>query len=300
LVIENAPALASVDQPRAKYRAASAGYFQAMGIPLIRGRYFDQTDGEKTPGVAIINETMARRFWPGQDPLGKRIQAGFDESQWCTIVGIIGDVKHRGLDAEINPEMYYFYLQVPPLMINFVEGTMWIVLRTNSEPASLTAAVRHEVRDLDKDLPVFNVKTMDEVLRVSVAQPRFRTLLLGIFAAVAIVLAATGLYGVIAYSVNQRINELGVRVALGAQKSDVLKMIVGQGAQLAGTGILIGLVIAFGLMRILSKLLFGVEATDPMTFLGTAVLILLVALGASYIPALKATRVDPVIALRYE
>lgn len=299
-VIENAPVLASAEQPRAKYRAASAGYFAAMGIPLVRGRYFDHTDGEKTPGVVIVNDTMSRRFWPNADPVGKRMKAGFDDSQWCTIVGIVGDVKHRGLDADINPEMYYHYLQVPASLMNFVEGTMTIVLRTNADPASLTSAARNEVRNLDKDQPVFNVKTMDEMLHDSVSQPRFRTLLLGIFAGVAMVLAATGLYGVIAYSVNQRINELGVRVALGAQKSDVLKLIVGQGARLAGTGILIGLLLALGLMRIVSKLLFGVDATDPLTYAGTAVLILVVALGASYIPALKAMKVDPVIALRYE
>ena len=299
-VIEHGPVLSSVEQPRAKYRAAGADYFAAMGIPLIRGRYFNRTDGEKTQDVVIINETMARRFWPREDPIGKRIQAGFEESRWCTIVGIVGDVKHRGLDAETNAEMYYHYLQVPPSLMNFVEGTMTIVLRTDSEPASMTAAVRNEVRNLDPDQPVFNVRTMEDMLHSSVTQPRFRTLLLGIFAAVAMVLAATGLYGVIAYSVNQRINELGVRVALGAQKSDVLKLIVGQGAQLSGLGILIGLSLAFGLMRIIAGMLFGVNATDPLTFIATSVLILVVALAASYIPALKAIKLDPLIALRSE
>ncbi len=299
-VIENAPSLPSAEQPRAKYRAASADYFAAMGIPLIRGRYFNQTDGEKTPGVVVINETMARRSWPNADPIGKRMKAGFDDSQWCTVVGIVGDVKHRGLDAEINPEMYYHYLQVPAPLMNFVEGTMTIVLRTNAEPASMTASVRNEVRNMDADQPIFNVKTMEDMLHDSVAQPRFRTLLFAVFAGLAVVLAATGLYGVIAYSVNQRINELGVRVALGATKGDVLKLIVGQGAQLAGIGVVIGLILAFAVMRIISKLLFGVDATDPVTFGGTAALILVVALAASYIPAIKAMKVDPVIALRYE
>ena len=299
-VIENAPVLSSADQPRAKYRAVSADYFAAMGIPLIRGRYFNRTDGEKTPGVVIINETMARRFWPNADPVGKRMMAGFDGSQWCTIVGVIGDVKHRGLDAEINPEMYYHYLQVPVALMNFVEGTMTVVLRTNADPASMTASVRNEVRSLDRDQPVFNVKTMEDMLHDSISQPRFRTLLLGIFAGLAMVLVATGLYGVIAYSVNQRINELGVRVALGARKSDVLRLIVGHGAQLAGIGIVVGLIAAAGLVRIMSKLLFGVDAMDPITFVGTATLILVVALAASYVPALKAMKVDPVVALRCE
>ena len=177
---------------------------------------------------------------------------------------------------------------------------MTIVLRTNAEPAAMVASVRNEVRNMDRDQPIFNVKTMEDMLHDSVAQPRFRTLLFAIFAGLAVVLAATGLYGVIAYSVNQRINELGVRMALGARKSDVLKLIVGQGAQLAGIGIVIGLILAFAVMRVISKLLFGVEATDPATFAGTSALILVVALAASYIPALKAMKVDPVIALRCE
>jgi putative ABC transport system permease protein len=298
--VENRPVQASADQARAKYRAASADYFKAMGIPLMKGRYFERTDGEKTAGVVLINNTMARRFWPNEDPIGKRIKAGFDDSQWCTIAGIIGDVKHTGLDADVNAEMYYQYLQVPPALMSFVEGTMTLVLRTNADPASMTASARNEVRKLDGDLAVFNVKTMDDLVAGSLAQPRFRTMVLGTFAGVALVLAAIGLYGVIAYSVTQRTNETGVRMALGAQKSDILKLIVGQGIQLAGIGIGLGLAIALGLMRVMSKLLFGVNATDPVTFIVTAALIFLVALAASTIPALKAIKVDPVVALRCE
>ncbi len=299
-IVENRPVEASAEQPRAKYRAVSAGYFEALGIPLIRGRYFDRTDGQKTPGVALINDTLARRFWPNEDPLGKRIQAGFDDSIWCTIVGIVADVKQAGLDAVANGETYYHYLQVPPPLMGFVEGTMTVVLRTNSDPASMVASARGEVQNMDPDLAVFNVKTMEALVDGSLAQPRFRTTLLGTFASVALMLAAIGLYGVIAYSVAQRINELGVRMALGAQKSDVLKMVMGQGALLAAAGIGIGLVVAFGVMRVISKLLFGVNATDPLTFVATAALILVMALAASAIPALKAIKVDPVVALRYE
>jgi putative ABC transport system permease protein len=298
--VENRPVEASANQPRAKYRAASADYFKAMGIPLVRGRYFDRTDGEKTPGIVLINNTMARRFWPNEDPIGKRMKAGFDNSQWCTISGIVGDVKHTGLDADINAEMYYQYLQVPPALMSFVEGTMTLVLRTNADPASMTASARNEVRKLDGDLAVFNVKTMDDLVAGSLSQPRFRTMLLGTFAAVALMLAAIGLYGVIAYSVTQRTNETGIRMALGAQKADILRLIVGQGMQLAGIGIGLGLAIALGLMRVMSKLLFGVTATDPLTFLATAALIFVVALAASTIPALKAIKVDPVVALRCE
>jgi len=299
-VIENRPVESSAEQSRAKYRAASAEYFAALGIPLVRGRYFDRTDGEKTPGVVIINNTMARRFWPGEDPVGKRMKAGFDGSQWCTIVGIVGDVKHTGLDAETNAEMYYHYRQIPPELMGFVEGTMTLVLRTQAEPNSMVAAVRGEVQKLDADLAVFNVKSMQDLVGGSLEQPRFRTLLLGVFAGVALVLAATGLYGVIAYAVAQRTNELGVRMALGAQKSDVLKLVVGQGAQLAAMGIGIGLVVALPLMRVISRLLFGVNAADPVTFGATALVILLVTVVASYFPALRAIKVDPVVALRCE
>jgi putative ABC transport system permease protein len=299
-VVENRPVESAAEQSRAKYRAASADYFAALGIPLLRGRYFDGTDGEKTPAVVIINNTMARRFWPGEDPIGKRMKAGFDGSQWCAIVGIVGDVKHTGLDAATNAEMYYHYLQIPPELMGFVEGTMTLVLRTQAEPNSMVGAVRGEVQKLDPDLAVFNVKTMQDLVGGSLAQPRFRTLLLGVFACMALILAATGLYGVIAYAVTQRTNELGVRMALGAQKSDVLKMVVGEGAQLAAVGIGIGLVVAFPLMRIISRLLFGVNAADPLTFAATSSLILLVALAASYLPALKAIKVDPLVALRHE
>ena len=299
-VVENRPVESSAEQSRAKYRAASADYFAALGIPLVRGRYFDRTDGEKTPCVVVINNTMAGRFWPDQDPIGKRMKAGFDGSQWCTIAGIAGDVKHTGLDSATNAEMYYHYLQIPPELMGFVEGTMTIVLRTRAEPNSLVAAVRAEVQKLDPDLAVFNVKTMQDLVGSSLAQPRFRTLLLGVFASVALILAATGLYGVIAYAVTQRTNELGVRMALGAQKSDVLKMVVGEGTQLAAIGIGIGLVLAFPLMRVIARLLFGVNAADPLTFAATSSVILVVALAASYLPALRAIKVDPLVALRQE
>ena len=299
-VVENRPVESAAEQSRAKYRAASADYFAALGIPLVRGRFFDRTDGERTPGVVIINNTMARRFWPNEDPIGKRMKAGFDGSQWCTVVGIVGDVKHTGLDAATNAEMYYHYLQIPSELMGFVEGTMTLVLRTQSEPNSMVAAARGEVQKLDPDLAVFNVKTMQDLVGGSLAGARFRTLLLGVFAGIALILAATGLYGVIAYAVTQRTNELGVRMALGAQKSDVLKMVVGEGAQLAAIGIGVGLVVAFPLMRIISRLLFGVNASDPLTFAATSSLILLVALTASYLPALKAIKVDPLAALRHE
>ena len=298
--IENRPVQASADQPRAQFRAVSADYFDALGIPLIRGRHFDRTDGEHTPGVVLVNETLVRTFFAGGDALGKRIKSGLDDSVWYTIVGIVRDVKQSGLDAQDKPETYYHYLQVPPAEMNDVEGTMTAVLRTSAEPASLAAAARGEVQKMDTSLAVFNVHTMESLLDSSLAQPRFRTTLLGAFAGVALILAAIGLYGVTAYSVARRTNELGVRMALGAQKNHVLKLVMGQAVGLAALGIGIGLVLALGAMRVISKLLFGVNAADPLTFAATALLILVIALAASLIPALRAIKVDPMVALRYE
>jgi putative ABC transport system permease protein len=299
-IVENRPVEASADQPRAKFRAVSADYFPALGIPLIRGRYFNRTDGEHTPGVVVINETLARRFWPNENPLGKRIKAGFDDSIWCTIVGIVADVKQAGLDAVANGETYYHYLQVPAALMNFVEGTMTVTMRTDADPLALAAPARAEVQKMDRDLAVYNVNSMQALVDGSLEQPRFRTTLLGTFAGVALLLAAIGLYGVIAFAVAQRTNELGVRMALGAQKSNILGLVLGQGAMLAAFGILIGLAASLGATRVISNLLFGVGAADPLTFLAAAALILAVALAASAIPALRAIRVDPVVALRYE
>ena len=298
--IEGQPQGAIADQPRAKFRATSEDYFRAVGIPLLKGRLFDRTDGQNTPRVVIINELAARRYWPNQDPIGKRIQAGFDENNWATIIGVVGNVRHAGLDAEINPETYYHYLQIPPEVMNFAEGTMALVLRSSGDPAVLTPAVRNALRTLDPDQPVFNVRTMADVVSASVAQPRFRTLLLSVFAALALLLAAIGLYGVMAYSVTQRVNELGVRAALGAQPGDILKLVVGHAVRLALVGIGMGLVLALAASRLISKLLFGVQVMDPLTFAVTCVGMLLVAALASFVPALKAARVDPATALRAE
>jgi putative ABC transport system permease protein len=296
--IEGQPLLAIADQPRAKFRAASAGYFRALGIQLLRGRFFDGSDGERTPKVVVINEAAARRYWPGQDPLGRRILSGNDDNAWSTIIGIAADVKHAGLDVETSPETYYHYLQIPPEIINFAEATMFLVVRTSADPVPLAASVRKQVGTLDPNQPVFNVRSMEEVVEGSVAQPRFRMLLLGLFASLALLLAAIGLYGVIAYSVTQRVNELGVRMALGAQRSDIWKLIVGHGVRMAGIGIGIGVVLAGASTWVLSRLLFGVKALDTLTFGATCLLTIGVALGASFFPALRATRVEPATALR--
>ncbi len=298
--IEGEPVLSSADQPRAKFRAAGGEYFAALRIPLLRGRLFNATDGERTSKVVIINQAAARRFWPNQDPVGKRILSGFDQDQWSTIIGIVGNVKHSGLDAEINPETYYNYLQIPPEAVAVAEASMALVIRTNTAPLAMVSAVRNEVRGLDPDQPVFDVKTMEDVVYGSVAQPRFRSLLLSLFAGLALLLAGVGLYGVTAYSVTQRSNELGVRMALGAEPGQILKLVMSHAMLLASFGLVIGVAIAFACARMMEGLLFGVRATDPASFGISCLVLLSIAALASFIPAVRATRIDPISALRTE
>ncbi|HLJ49499.1 MAG TPA: ABC transporter permease [Bryobacteraceae bacterium] len=298
--IANRPAQASGDQPRARYRAVSSDYFSALGIPLIKGRCFQPSDSEASQSVVIINDLMARRFWPNDDPIGRRMKAGFSEAPWSTIIGVVGNVKWAGLDAETNPEMYYSFQQVPPTLMSFVEGSMAVILRTHGDPSSVIKSVREQAHALDPDQPVFRVRTMEDLVHGSVAKPRFRATLVTIFAAVALALAVVGLYGVISYSVSQRSNEMGVRAALGAGKRDLLQLVLGEGTRLALAGVLIGLAIGYPLARSVQRLLYGVRAYDPITFLAIPLLLLVVALLATAVPALRATRTDPSAALRYE
>ncbi len=298
--IEGQPRLKDADQPRAKYRTASGGYFAALGIPVIRGRIFDNRDNQGTPKVVVINETAARRYWPADNPIGKRILSGFDDEQWSTIIGVVGNVKHTGLDADANPETYYQYLQIPPEVMNFAESTMALVIRTNADPAAMTSAVRQELRGIDSSLPIFDVRVMQDLLSGSVAQPRFRTFLVATFAGLALVMATLGLYGVVAYSVSQRTRELGIRVALGAQPGGIVTLVVFHAAGLAAIGLGIGVAVTLAGSRIMARFLFGVSATDPITLGATCLIILLVALTASLIPALRAAKVDPATALRAE
>jgi putative ABC transport system permease protein len=298
--IEGQPRLTWADQPRAKFQTASGGYFEALGIPLLAGRLFDSRDNQHSPKVVILNQTAARMYWPHENPIGRRILSGFDEDQWSTIIGVVGDVKHTALDAPANPETYYHYLQLPPEAMNFAEGTVALVLRSSFDPAGLTPSVRQELRTLDPNLPVFDVHPMRDVLYGSVAQPRFRTALISVFAGLALVLAALGLYGVVAYSVSQRTRELGVRVALGAQRRDILSLVVVHAALLAAIGLAIGVAVSLAGSRLLSRFLFGVSPSDPMTLGATCLVILSVAIGSSLVPALRAAKVDPATALRAE
>jgi predicted permease len=273
-------------------RSVSPDYFSTLGISLIKGRDFDNRDKNDAPAVAIINHNLAQVYFVNEDPIGRRIT--FDDGQsWISIVGIIGDVKQLGLDSSAKPEVYFPYLQA-------ASPAMSIVVRTASNPSALAAAVKSQIQMVDKDLPVKDAKTMQELLAESVSGRRFNMLLLTIFAVVALVLAVVGIYGVMSYTVTRRTHEIGIRMAVGAQPLDVFRMVIGQGMKLALIGVAFGLIGAFGLTRLMTTMLFGVEPTDPTTFVSIAVLLTAVALIACYIPGRRATKVDPLVALRYE
>lgn len=275
--------------------SATTDYYKTMGIPLVRGRYFEDRDSAEAPGVAIIDETMARKYWPDEDPVGKRItfEGGRDNPRWREIVGIVGHVKHRGLEGESRVQYYIPYQQRP-------QSSMFLVVRTSGDPSSVAGSVRSSVLSIDRDLPVFRVKTMEQYVSESMTQRRFAMYLFGIFAVIALVLAAVGLYGVMAYSVTQRTHEIGVRMALGARRQDVVAMVVRQGMVLAGAGLVVGLGAAFGLTRLMAALLFGVNVRDVTTFVLISLILGAIAFMASLVPARRATKVDPLIALRYE
>src|SRR5581483_1116760 len=284
--------------PGSGYRVVSPDYFKTMGVPLIRGREFNDRDAKGSPGVVLINETMAHRYWPSKDPIGDRIFFQGQTGDYLSIVGIVGDIRHVGLDTTPDAEAYVPYTN--NLLLDVPISSMTIVLRTTSDTAATTSAVRSEVASLDRSLPVYNINTMDSLISESMSPWRFNATILGIFAVVALVLAIVGIYGVMAYSVTQRTHEIGIRMALGAQQRDVLKLVVGQGFILSMIGIAVGLAFAFGLTRVMTSLLYGISATDPWTFAAISSLLMLIALLASYIPARRASKVDPMIALRYE
>ena len=290
------PAASQKEMPFAFFTVISPGYFLAIGTPLLRGRDFLETDTTDSMPVAIVNATMEKKYWPNDGAIGKQVGPGSTRYPLLTIVGVVPDVKHTSLREEPAPEMYVLYNQKPwPSMLD-----MRVALRTKADPASVTETVRENIHATDPDLPLAKVATLNTLVNDSMSQPRFSVLLLGSFGVLALLLASIGMYGVVSYSVLQRTQEIGIRMALGAQRRKVFGMVLGQGARLAGFGIAIGLVAALSVTRLMANFLYGVRPTDPLTFAGVSLLLLGIALLACYLPARRATRVDPMVALKYE
>ena len=288
--VEGRPPVSSDQAFDDDFRRVNTRYFSAMRIPFLRGRNFTEQEVRESAKLVIISDLLARQVFPNEEPIGKRLIMAMN-NQPFEIIGIVGDIRHRALESTPSPAMYVPSNQAP---------WMNIVLRTQGDPASLAGAVRNEVRALDPDQPVAMMRTMDQWMETAVAGPRYRTALLALFAFVALVLASTGIYGVMSYSVSQRTHEIGVRMALGARRMDVMKLVVRQGMTLVTVGVALGVLGAMALTRVMSTLLFGVTAKDPLTFVVVATLLTLVAFVACYLPARRATKVDPLVALRYE
>ena len=283
------------EQPTAQGAAVTPDYFRALGTPLVRGRFFTDSDTLEGQPVALVDEAAARRFWPDADPVGRRFKQGGRGSKapWVTVVGVVGNVKTEGFDQPDQPHLYLS-------MFQNVGYSMAVYLKAEGDPKSLTQALRREVQTVDPNLPVFGERTMEEVVAASLAQRRFALQVVGGFGVLALLLAGIGIYGVVAYSVSQRTREIGIRLALGASRGAILRWVFGQGMRLTLFGLGAGLAVALALTRLLRGLLFGVEATDPLTYGGLALLLAAVALLACYVPARRATKVDPMVALRYE
>jgi putative ABC transport system permease protein len=287
------------DYIAAGYRAVTANYFETLSVPLLQGRFLTPADKEQTPAVVVINATMAKTYFPGENPLGKRMQVGAtpeSDVPWMEVVGVVGDVT-QGLGLEPKSEMYLPYRQADQVLPVF---QLSVVLRTAGDPHQQAAALRSALAEIDPNQPLVKVRTMEDNMAATVAQPRFRTWLIGIFAGLALMLAAVGIYGVMSYSVTQRTGEIGIRITLGAQPVDVFRIVLGEGLRFALIGVAVGVAGGLVLTRLLSTFLYGVSATDPLTFFGVAILLIAVSVAACFFPARRATRVDPIVALRYE
>jgi putative ABC transport system permease protein len=298
-IVEGQPYDPKHPLPLAEEMTVSGNYFQTLGIPFLAGRTFGGSDGTAGHEVLIINKSMADHFFPGQNPLGKRLQTGDPDpkSPWETIIGVVGDVKYNGLDSPPTPQLYVPYREAG--WASFSRG-MFVTVRTKGDPLSIVPSLRAQVAALDHNLPLAHVVTMEQRVGTSLDQQRFRTIVLGVFAGLALLLASFGIYAVIAYFVEQRTREIGIRVALGATRGDIVKLVVGEALTMSALGVIFGVAGALIVTRAIRSLLFTVSASDPLSFTATIVLLVAVAMLASYLPAIRATRVDPVVALRYE
>ena len=296
--VEGHPPPNDIDLPFAFYRVVSPDYFRTLDIALQRGRFFEAHDTADSQPVVLVNRRLAEQFWPNEDPIGKRLKIGPLDSPnaWLTVVGVTGDVRQAGFYDELRMDLYVPYAQERRVFV----APRDLVVRTKADAASVVGAVRQAVWAVDKDQPISDVRTMDQVFAAAISQERFQALLLGLFAALALMLASVGLYGVISYSVAQRTHEIGVRIALGAQPHDVLRLVIRQGMMLTLTGLIVGIAVGSVATRVLSDMLYGVTTRDPLTFGLVPLLLLLVALLACYLPARRATKVNPMVALRYE
>jgi putative ABC transport system permease protein len=294
-LIEGRPPLPVGTYNMAEYRPVSAGYFEAIGIPLLRGRSFTSADMAESPWVVVINDSMARAYWPSENPIGQRVQASGGQPKWRTVIGVVGDVLHDGLDGPAKAEMY-----LPVEQAMNIESNPTIVVRSETAPGAAAGELRAVVSAIDPAIAVDRIETMQQRVSGSVAQPRFRTMILAAFSLLALVMASIGIYGVMNYLVIQRTREFGIRLSLGATATDLLRLVLGRAATLIGAGTCLGLVGSVLLVRLITNLLFGTAPLDPLTFAAVPVLLEAVALAASYIPARRATRIDPIVALRCE
>jgi len=289
-------------QPQTMLYIPSPDYLQAMGIRLIKGRFFTMQDTQDSPRVAVIDEMFARQQFPNEEPLGHYLAGDGKDNPDAEIVGVVAHVKHFGLDAEerVQPQLYLPFNQAPDDLLPILSPRMSLVIRTTTDPLSVVAAVRREVQTLDPNQPVFNVSTMEKTLDQSLGTQRLSMALLAVLASLALILAAVGIYGVMSYTVTQRTHEIGIRMAIGAQRRDVFRLVIGRGMVLVLIGVALGLIASFSLTRLMRTMIFGVAPTDPATFVTIAILLTSVALVACYVPGRRATKVDPLVALRYE